>query len=64
MALVTTYRVGETLLIGDTVEVKVVAVHAGRVTLSVEAPKGVVVYRQRQQPLAEPKADKRGGEQP
>ena len=43
--LVLTRRVGETLLIGDDIEVKVCEVDGGQARLSIVAPKDVVIVR-------------------
>ena len=43
--LVLTRRVGETLLIGDDIEVKVCEVGEGQARLSIVAPKDVVIVR-------------------
>ncbi len=43
--LILTRRVGETILIGDDIEVKVNEIGGGQVRMSVVAPKEVVIVR-------------------
>jgi carbon storage regulator len=43
--LVLTRRVGETLMIGPDISVKVVEVKHGQIRLGISAPKNVAVYR-------------------
>ena len=38
-------RAGESLLIGDEIEISVLSVEAGRVRLAIEAPKSVAILR-------------------
>lgn len=44
--LILTRRVGETLKIGDEVEVSVLGVRGNQVRIGVEAPKNVTVHRE------------------
>jgi|UniRef100_A0A7V3YG51 carbon storage regulator len=44
--LVITRRVNESIRIGDTIEVRVVAIERGKVRLGVLAPKDVPIYRE------------------
>lgn len=44
--LILTRRVGETLKIGDEVEVSVLGVRGNQVRIGVEAPKNVAVHRE------------------
>lgn len=43
--LVLTRKIGETILIGETIEVKVVAIDGEQVKLGVEAPKTLKIFR-------------------
>lgn len=44
--LILTRRTGESIMIGDTVMVKVLGTRGGQVKIGVEAPKDVQVHRQ------------------
>ena len=44
--LILTRRVGETLMIGDDVQVTVLGVKGGQVRLGIEAPRDVPVHRE------------------
>lgn len=44
--LILTRRVGETLMIGDSVTVTVLGVKSGQVRIGVNAPKEIAVHRQ------------------
>ena len=44
--LILTRRIGEVLMIGDNVKVKVCAVRGGQVSLGIEAPRAIPVHRQ------------------
>jgi len=46
MALILTRRVGETIRIGDDIEVSVLAEKCGQVRLGITAPKEVEVHRE------------------
>lgn len=43
--LVLTRKIGESIMIGDTIEVKIIAVEGDQVKLGVDAPRSVKVYR-------------------
>ena len=44
--LILTRKVGESIMIGDSVEVKVLGIRAGQIKLGIEAPKDLKVHRQ------------------
>lgn len=44
--LILVRRTGESIMIGDAVEVKILGVRSGQVKIGVEAPKDVPVHRQ------------------
>ncbi|MGH8455888.1 MAG: carbon storage regulator CsrA [Stenotrophobium sp.] len=44
--LILTRRVGETVMIGENVEITVLAVKGGQVRIGVKAPKDVTVHRE------------------
>jgi carbon storage regulator len=44
--LVVTRRVGDVVMIGDQIAVKVIAVNGNQVRLGIEAPKTIAVYRE------------------
>jgi carbon storage regulator len=44
--LILTRREGETLLIGDNIEVTVLAVNGGQVRIGIEAPREVTILRE------------------
>ena len=44
--LILTRKVGESIMIGDSVEVKVLGIRAGQIKLGIEAPKDVKVHRE------------------
>ena len=44
--LILTRKVGESIMIGDSVEVKVLGLRAGQIKLGIEAPKDLKVHRQ------------------
>lgn len=44
--LILTRRTGESIMIGDSVEVKVLGIRAGQVKIGVEAPKDMPVHRE------------------
>lgn len=44
--LVLTRKVGESIIIGDNIEVKIVAIDGDQIKLGIEAPKNIKVYRQ------------------
>jgi carbon storage regulator len=44
--LILTRRVGETLVIGDNIEITVLAVKGGQVRIGVKAPRDVTVHRE------------------
>lgn len=44
--LILTRRIGETVIIGDDVKVKVLGVHGNQVRLGVDAPKELSVHRE------------------
>ena len=46
MALILTRRIGETLKIGDDIDVTIVGVKGNQVRISVDAPKEVAVHRE------------------
>lgn len=45
MMLVLTRKTGESIMIGDTIEVKIIAVEGDQVKLGIDAPSSVKVYR-------------------
>lgn len=57
--LILTRRVGETLIIGDNIEVTVLGVKGNQVRLGVKAPKDVSVHREE---IYERIRDEEGGE--
>ncbi len=44
--LILTWKVGESIMIGDSVEVKVLGLRAGQIKLGIEAPKDLKVHRE------------------
>ncbi len=44
--LILTRKVGESIMIGESVEVKVLGLRAGQVKIGIEAPKDLKVHRQ------------------
>ena len=44
--LILTRRTGESIMIGDSVEVKVLGIRSGQVKIGVEAPKDMAVHRE------------------
>ena len=44
--LILTRKVGESIMIGDSVEVKVLGVRAGQIKIGIEAPKELKVHRE------------------
>jgi carbon storage regulator len=44
--LILTRKVGESIMIGETVEVKVLGLRAGQVKIGIEAPKDLKVHRE------------------
>ncbi|NCF29022.1 MAG: carbon storage regulator CsrA [Gammaproteobacteria bacterium] len=44
--LILTRKVGESIMIGDSVEVKVLGLRAGQIKLGIEAPKDLKVHRE------------------
>jgi carbon storage regulator len=44
--LILTRKVGESIMIGDSVEVKVLGLRAGQVKIGIEAPKDLKVHRE------------------
>lgn len=44
--LILTRKVGESIMIGETVEVKVLGLRAGQIKLGIEAPKDLKVHRE------------------
>ena len=44
--LILTRRVGETLMIGDEVQVRVLGIKGGQVRIGIEAPRHVAVHRE------------------
>ena len=61
--LVLSREVGEQVVLGDDIRVKVVAIHGNRVRLGLEAPAGVIIRREELIPPADELASppKRGG---
>lgn len=55
--LILTRKVGETIVINDTIRVAVMQVKGGQVRLGIEAPKDVSVHRQEIQERIDLKAD-------
>ncbi|MCK2123882.1 carbon storage regulator CsrA [Pseudomonas sp. PNPG3] len=55
--LILTRKVGETIVINDTIRVTVLRVKGGQVRLGIEAPKDVSVHRQEIQERIDSKAD-------
>ncbi|MBR7519662.1 carbon storage regulator CsrA [Pseudomonas juntendi] len=55
--LILTRKVGETIVINDTIRVTVMQVKGGQVRLGIEAPKDVSVHRQESQERIDLKAD-------
>lgn len=45
MMLVLTRKTGESIMIGDTIEVKIIAVEGDQVKLGIDAPRSVKVHR-------------------
>jgi carbon storage regulator len=46
IVLILTRKVGESIMIGDSVEVKVLGLRAGQIKLGIEAPKDLKVHRE------------------
>ncbi|GMQ74787.1 MAG: carbon storage regulator CsrA [Gammaproteobacteria bacterium] len=44
--LILTRKVGESIMIGESVEVKVLGVRAGQIKIGIEAPKDLKVHRE------------------
>jgi carbon storage regulator len=44
--LILTRKVGESIMIGDSVEVKILGLRAGQVKIGIEAPKDLTVHRE------------------
>ena len=44
--LILTRKVGESIMIGDSVEVKILGLRAGQVKIGIEAPKDLKVHRE------------------
>ena len=44
--LILTRKVGESIMIGDSVEVKVLGLRAGQIKLGIDAPKDLQVHRE------------------
>ena len=44
--LILTRKVGESIMIGDSVEVKVLGLRAGQIKIGIEAPKDLKVHRE------------------
>ncbi len=44
--LILTRKVGESIMIGDSVEVKILGLRAGQVKIGIEAPKDLQVHRE------------------
>ena len=44
--LILTRRIGETLVVGDEIQVKVLSIRGSQVRIGITAPKGIGVYRQ------------------
>lgn len=44
--LILTRKVGESIMIGDSVEVKVLGLRAGQIKIGIEAPKDLQVHRE------------------
>ncbi|WP_028686495.1 carbon storage regulator CsrA [Pseudomonas fulva] len=55
--LILTRKVGETIVINDTILVTVLQVKGGQVRLGIEAPKDVSVHRQEMQERIDSKAE-------
>ena len=55
-------KVGESLLIGDEIEVSILSVEAGRVRLAIEAPKAVQILRKELKNAAEVNREAAGEE--
>ncbi|KTS98318.1 MULTISPECIES: carbon storage regulator CsrA [Pseudomonas] len=55
--LILTRKVGETIVINDTIRVTVLQVKGGQVRLGIEAPKDVSVHRQEIQERIDSKAE-------
>lgn len=61
--LILTRRVGETIIIGDAIEVTVVALNGAQVRIGIKAPKDVTVDREEiaQKRIANPRHDQARG---
>ena len=61
--LILTRRVGETILIGDDVEVTIVGLNGSQVRIGIKAPKDVIVDREEiaQKRIANPRHDQARG---
>ena len=59
--LILTRKVGESIMIGESVEVKVLGLRAGQIKIGIEAPKDVQVHREEiyQRILAEEERERR-----
>jgi carbon storage regulator len=59
--LILTRKVGESIMIGESVEVKVLGLRAGQIKIGIEAPKDVQVHREEiyQRILAEQESERR-----
>jgi carbon storage regulator len=59
--LILTRKVGESIMIGESVEVKVLGLRAGQIKIGIEAPKDVQVHREEiyQRILAEEESERR-----
>jgi len=44
--LILTRKVGESIMIGDSVEVKILGLRAGQIKIGIEAPKDLKVHRE------------------
>jgi len=44
--LILTRKVGESIMIGDSIEVKVLGIRSGQIKIGVEAPKDITVHRE------------------
>ncbi len=53
--LVLTRKVDETVVLGDHIKVKVIQIHGKQVRLGIEAPPGILVYREESTFINRPK---------
>ena len=44
--LILTRKIGESIMIGDSVEVKILGLRAGQIKIGIQAPKNVAVHRE------------------